>query len=165
MSPKGSLREEINIRPKSSLEVCVCLFVCLLCVLLCFIQPVLGNRYNPWVSLSLRLDKFQTTSVCCFIQVNVFCFLLLNRYWGMIVKVPGLPRVNRPQTTWGGRILTLHLNYVADYINHLLFLFERTQQLTPWTTKGKPWRLRVWAGPKFVWPQRWGPWAMKIFLW
>ena len=26
-------------------------------------------------------------------------------------------------------------------------IFERTQQLTPLTTKDKPWRLRVWAGP------------------
>jgi len=54
------------------------------------------------------------------------------------------------QTTWGGRILTLHRNYVAGYIGPLLFLFERTQQLTPLTTRGKPWRLRVWAGPMFV---------------
>ena len=30
---------------------------------------------------------------------------------------------------WGGRILTLHLNYVAAYTGPLLFLFERTQQL------------------------------------
>jgi len=27
---------------------------------------------------------------------------------------------------WVGRILTLHLNYVARYTNDLLFLFERT---------------------------------------
>ena len=33
------------------------------------------------------------------------------------------------QGTWGGRILTLHLKYVAGYTGHLLFLFERTQQL------------------------------------
>jgi len=30
------------------------------------------------------------------------------------------------QGTWGCRILTLHLNYVADYTGPLLFLFERT---------------------------------------
>ena len=30
------------------------------------------------------------------------------------------------QGTWGGRILTLHLNYVAGYTGPLLFLFERT---------------------------------------
>jgi len=44
----------------------------------------------------------------------------------------------QPQTTWCGRILTLHLNYVAGYTDPLLFLFELTQQLTPLTTKGKP---------------------------
>jgi len=54
------------------------------------------------------------------------------------------------QGTWGGRILTLRLSYVADYTGPLLFLFERTQQLTPLTTRGKSWRLRVWAGPNFV---------------
>jgi len=58
---QGVLKGGTNIQPKSSLEVCVCLFVCLLCVLLCFIQPVLGNHYNPWVSLSLSLDRFETT--------------------------------------------------------------------------------------------------------
>jgi len=30
------------------------------------------------------------------------------------------------QGTWGGWILTLHLNYVAGYTDPLLFLFERT---------------------------------------
>jgi len=30
----------------------------------------------------------------------------------------------------------------------------------PLTTRGKPWRLRVWAGPKFVRPHWWGPWMM-----
>jgi len=55
------------------------------CVLLCFIKPILGNRYAHGV----------------------------------------IPL----QGTWGGRILTLHLNYVAGYTGPLLFLFERTQQL------------------------------------
>ena len=45
--------------------------------------------------------------------------------------------------TLGGWIFILHLNYVAAYTNPLLFLFERTQQLTLLTTRGKPWRLRV----------------------
>ena len=53
-------------------------------VLLCFINPILGNRVGPGIPL---------------------------------------------QGTWGGRILTLHLNYVAGYTGPLLFLFERTQQL------------------------------------
>jgi hypothetical protein len=40
-------------------------------------------------------------------------FVLLTRNWG-IVTASGCPRVNRPHTlTWGGQILTLHLNYVA----------------------------------------------------
>ena len=41
--------------------------------------------------------------------------------------------------TWGGQILTLHLNYVAGYTGPLLFLFERThnyyvdkQGFVPW---------------------------------
>ena len=57
----------------------------------------------------------------------------------------------------GARILTLHLNYVAGYTGPLLFLFDFLQadpgQLT---TKGKPWRLRVWAGPKFIRNHQWG---------
>jgi len=41
--------------------------------------------------------------------------------------VPGFPCVNSSQViTWGGRILNLHHNYVADYTSPLLFLFERT---------------------------------------
>ena len=56
----------------------------------------------------------------------VCCFVLLTRYWG-IVTVLGCPRVNRLQIiTWGGRILALHLNYVAGYSGPLLFLFEQT---------------------------------------
>jgi len=66
-----------------------------MCVLLCFINPILGNRHGPGV-----------------------------------ITIQG---------TWGGRILTLHLNYVAGYTGPLLFLFERThnyyvdnQGLVPW---------------------------------
>ena len=83
----------------------------------------------------------------------VCCFVLLNRYWG-IMAMKGLevssrasqestyprlkiadapPHPDLPETTWGGRILTFHLNYVAGYTNPLLFLFERTQPLTPFT--------------------------------
>ena len=64
------------------------------------------------------------------------------------------PHPDLPWTTWGGWILTLHLIYVAGYTNFLLFLFERTQQLMPLKTRGKPSRLRVTAGPKFVRPHR-----------
>ena len=97
---------------------------------------------------------------------KVCCFVLLNQYWG-IVTVQGFPRVNRPQIIiWGGQILTLHLDYIAGFTNPLLFLFKRTHQLTPLTTRGKPWRLRVWAGPKLVRLHRWGPWFIgwKDFL-
>jgi len=51
-------------------------------VLLCFINPILGNRYGPGV-------------------------------------IPF-------QGTWGARIHTLHLNYVAGYTGPLLFLFKWT---------------------------------------
>ena len=62
---------------------------CKLCgVLLCFINPILGNRYGPGIS-----SCWQTSD---------------NLGW--------LP----------GRILTLHVNYVAGYISPLLFLFEHT---------------------------------------
>ena len=46
------------------------------------------------------------------------------------------------QGTWGGRILTLHLNYVAGYTGPLLFLFERTQNYSVDNQGLVPWRLR-----------------------
>ena len=73
--------------------MCVCVFV-----LLCFIKPILGNRYGP----------------------GVIHF----------------------QGTWGGRILTLHLNYVAGYTGRLLFLFERTHNYYVDNQGLVPWRLR-----------------------
>jgi len=63
----------------------------LVCVLLCFDDPILGNLTVRGHSLS--------------------------------------------QGTWGCRILTPHLNYVAGYTGPLLFLFERTHNysvLVPW---------------------------------
>ena len=57
---------------------------------------------------------------CVVLFYEVSCFVFLTRYWG-IVTVPGFPRVNRPQTTWGGQILTLNLNYVYYFV--LLSLF------------------------------------------
>ena len=74
--------------------------------------------------------------------VCVFCFVLLTRYWG-IVAVPGCPRVNRPGIiTWAGRILTLHLNYVAGYTGPLLSLFEWTHNYYIDNQGLVPWRLR-----------------------
>ena len=73
-----------------------------MCVLLCFINPILGNRYGPGVS-----------------------------------------SCQRPQMlTWGGRILTLHLNYVADYTGPLLFLFEWIHNYYVDNQGFVPWRLR-----------------------
>jgi hypothetical protein len=44
--------------------------------------------------------------------------------------------------TWGVRILTLHLNYVAGYTSPLLFLFEQTHNYYVDNRGLKPWRLR-----------------------
>ena len=52
------------------------------------------------------------------------------------------PGVIPLQGTWGGRILTLHLNYVAVYTGPLLFLFERTHTYYVDNQGLVPWRLR-----------------------
>jgi len=72
-------------------------YVCV-CVLLCFVNPILGNLTVRGHSLS--------------------------------------------QGTWGYRIITLHLNYVADYTRPLLFLFERTHNYSVDNQGLVPWRLR-----------------------
>jgi len=49
----------------------------------------------------------------------LLCFIkpiLWNRYGAGVIPIQG---------TWGGLILTLHLNYVAGYTGPLLFLLER----------------------------------------
>ena len=57
--------------------------------------------------------------------------------------VPVFPRVNRSQKiTWGDRILTLHLHYVAGYTIPLLLLFERTHDYYVDNQGLVPWRLR-----------------------
>jgi len=89
---------------------------------------------NIWMFSSLYAElnffcfvTFPTSASRSGCVCGVCCFVLLTRYWG-IVTVPGCPRVNRPGIiTWGGRVLTLHLNYVAGYTGSLLFLFERTR--------------------------------------
>jgi len=69
---------------------------------------------------TLFLLRLRGATVC------VCYFVLLTQYWG-IVTVPVCTRVNRPQIiTWGGRILTLHLNYVAGDTAPLLFLLSCT---------------------------------------
>jgi len=80
----------------------------------------------------LKLLRQNNTAYCIW---SVCCFVWLDWYWG-IITFPGFPRVNRLQIiTWGGRILTFHLDYVAGYTDPLLFLFERTQQPTAHTVK------------------------------
>ena len=76
------------------------------------------------------------------LYLSFLCVLLclLNRYWG-IVTVPG-SFLKAGEGTWGGRILTLHLNYVAGYTGPLLFLFERTHNYSVDNQGLVPWRLR-----------------------
>ena len=61
------------------------------CVLLCFIRLILGNRYGPRVSLRASQGgthpRFRIANI--------------------------LPHPVLPPTIWGGRILILHLTYVA----------------------------------------------------
>jgi len=104
---------------------------------------------------------------------TVCCFVLLKWYLG-IVTVPGFlhePRGYAPtiENRWrtssrcppldnpGGLDPHPPLN-VAGCTNPILYLFERTQQLTPLTTGGKPWWLCVWTSPKFVRPHWWLKW-------
>jgi len=47
-----------------------------------------------------------------------------------------------PHITWGVRILTLCLNYVAGYTDPLLFLYERTYNYYVDNQGLVPWRLR-----------------------
>jgi len=91
-----------------------------------------------------QMDMRTSTLVVPLSLVSRVCvyFVLLILYLG-IVTVPGCPRVKRLQIiTWGGRILTLHLNYVAGYTGPLLFLFERTHNYYVDNQGLVPWRLR-----------------------
>jgi len=45
------------------------------------------------------------------------------------------------QVTWGGRILILHLNYVAGYTGPLVFLCEQTHNYSVDNRGLVPWRL------------------------
>jgi len=82
-----------------------------------FYDLILGNRYGPGVfsraSQGGKKKKNRRTSSTCL-----------------------------PQTTWGGWILTYHLNYVAGYTGPVLFLFERTHNYPVDNHGFVPWRLR-----------------------
>jgi len=77
-------------------------------VLLCFIKLILGNRYvrSRGFIVSEPRETHPRSEIAD-------------------VPISPCPTLG----SWGVRILTLHLNYVAGYTGPLLFLFERTQQL------------------------------------
>ena len=96
--------------------------------------------------MCVRFRYYVLLLVAEWCHVCVCCFILLNRYWG-IVTVPGsflksedLGRADfHPQG---------HLNYVAGYTGPLLFLFEQThnyyvnnQGLVPWRLSRKHLRI------------------------
>jgi len=93
-----------------------------------FIKPMLGNRYGPVVI---------PWGQCCFVFYSVCCFVFVDPILGnLMVRGHSLG-----QGTWGYRILTLHLNYVAGYTGPLLFLFERTHNYSVDNQGLLPWRL------------------------
>jgi len=107
--------------------------------------PRFASESDSWIMVSLFCSCIN--SVCCFVW--------LNWYWE-IVYGPSVSskagrgqgvrthEMDRQRTTSPCPLLEnlgwpdphLHLNYVAGYTDPLLFLFERTQQLTPLTTRG-----------------------------
>ena len=97
-----------------------------------FLRPL--KAWRRWINMQCGVDGW----ICGWIWMNMqqkaraalmtsFTAPSGKRPWYLgIVTVPGFPRVNRPQIiTCGGRILTLHLDYVAGYTCPLIFLFER----------------------------------------
>jgi len=119
----------------------------------------------PRISPSEMFDKLiilqkchftcQTACYFCYFCVFLLCFIKLilgNRYG------PGVSSCQQTlNNNLGGRIFTLHLNYVAGYTGPLLFLFERTHNYPGLlTTRGFcPGVSVIWAGPKFVRPHWW----------
>jgi len=106
-----------------------------------------------WTSISIFYVNTARDVVCCFV--------LLNRYWGIVMYDPGVslwasqgrcnhdprsptsqPHPVPPLITWGVWILTLRLNYVASYTGPLLFLFDRTYNYYVDNQGLVPWRLR-----------------------
>jgi len=110
--------------------------------------------------LTMRSKDTEFAAVLYWGIVTCF-FVLLNQYWGIVMYGPGTsswaiqgrhthdprsptsrPYPVPPLITWGVRILTLHLNYVAGYTGPLLFLFERTYNDYVDNQGLVPWRLR-----------------------
>ena len=82
-------------------------------------------------------SQYALTILCRLVCVCVCCFVLLNQYLELRSRGHSLR-----QETWGGWILTLHLNYVAGYTGPLLFLFEQTHNCYVDNHGLVPWRLR-----------------------
>ena len=105
----------------------------------------LARRF--WASLLLHTTcvrsccTWRASCVCCFVLLVI---LILGNCYG--------PGVIPLQGTWGCRILTLNLNYVAGYTGPLLFLFERTHNsVTTLITRGLcPGISVVWSGASLV---------------
>jgi len=115
-------------------HVCVCAALCY--------DLMLGNHYSPGVSSQPSQGSTHP------------------RF--RIAGVP--PHLVLTQTTVGGQILTLRLNYVAGYTSPLLSLFEWIQQLTPSTARDKLWRLCIWASQMFFRTHRWSV-CVALFYW
>jgi len=93
-------------------------------VLLCFIDPRVRKIRNeasscPGIfSRTLRFYYVASSPVCCFV--------LLNRYWG-IVTVTGYPRVNRPQ-----KINQVKMGLgIFDFCTHSRRLFSKDSISSP----------------------------------
>jgi len=98
------------------------------------------------VCLSGGLFVCPSLSICLCVQVypslSVRLCVLLCFYWTDIGESLRSQGHSLRQGTWGSRILTLHLNYVAGYTGPLLFLFERTHNYSVDNQGLLPWRLR-----------------------
>jgi len=157
-----------------------------------FVHQCLSLQANVHASRNIDIQTYihthmQSGAIHCVFRpwnkVVCFCVALLNRYWGIVMYGAGAsswasqgrrthdlrsptsqPYPVPPLITWGVRILTLHLNYVACYTDPLLSS-SNGPTTTTLTTKGLcPGGSVVWASPKFVRPHRWGYWVMIRFL-
>ena len=123
------------------------------------------SSYNDPLSRMSEWTEGECVCVCCFVLWPNIGESLSLRSRGFLtseprghaptIQVQNLLRTSStclPQTTSGGRILTLHLNYVAGYTSPLLFLFKQAHNYLL-TTKGfYPRGSVVWASPKIVRP-------------
>jgi len=114
--------------------ICICIFIGINWGMTLYFK---SSNLVPFLSLYKRICQISFDRVCCFV--------LLNQYWWIVMYGVGAsswasqgrrthdprsptsqPYPAPPLITWGVRILTLRLNYVAGYTDPLPFLFERT---------------------------------------